>query len=78
MSWYVTAEGTPDVVKATLQQQFDNYGPSPSKDEFAEALPHLLALAGQVVNHTLRLTAGGSKSTTEASFHIKVETVYAP
>lgn len=77
MSWYVQAEGTPDEVATAVQRQFDNYGPGPSKDEFTEALPHLLWIATQVSNHGMKLTAGGSKSTAEASFHVKVETVYA-
>lgn len=78
MSWCVMqTEGTPDAVAADVQRQFDCYGASPSKEEFAEALPHLLWMVRQVSGHNLRFSAGGSKSTTESSLYIKMDTLYS-
>lgn len=77
MSWSASAHGTPAEVAASVQQQFDSYGPGPSKDEFAEALPHLLWLVGQVsAQHAVKLVASGSKSTADSSINVDLRTVY--
>lgn len=79
MSWSASASGTPSEVIASLEQQFNAYGPSASKEEFALALPHLVWLVGQVSGpHTVELTANGSKSTAESSIYVKLATVYVP
>lgn len=76
MSWSASASGTPSEVAASVQQQFDNYGPSTSKDEFAEALPHLLWLVAQVSGYKVELLANGSKGTAQSSIYVKLATVY--
>jgi hypothetical protein len=84
MSWSVQAIGKPEAVKAQLQRACEAYQEgSPSRREFDEALPHLLAIVdGNIGPVAVHVEANGHASIDSAglktcgALNVKVQQYY--
>jgi hypothetical protein len=58
MSWSIYKSGTPEEVITALEEQSNSIG-GQSKEEYDEALPHLVALVKQNIGGVLNFSAYG-------------------